>query len=60
MPSVKASENIYLTPSIKDSWRRNDIYISRQVLKTPGVETASEFRNTRDILSLLNSWIKSA
>ena len=36
------------------------IFISRRVSKTPGVETASEFRNTRDILSLLNSWIKSA
>lgn len=47
----------------KDSRNGNKyelIYSLRRVLKTPGVETASEFRNTRDILSLLNSWIKSA
>ena len=47
----------------KDSRNGNKyelIYSLRRVLKTPSVETASEFRNTRDILSLLNTWIKSA
>ena len=47
----------------KDSRNGNKyelIYSLRRVLKTPCVETASEFRNTRDILSLLNAWIKSA
>lgn len=29
-------------------------------IKPPGVKTASEFRNTREIVSQLNAWIKSA
>jgi hypothetical protein len=52
--TIFISRRVLKTPGVET------IFISRRVSKTPGVETASEFRNTRDILSLLNSWIKSA
>lgn len=56
---IYSLRRILKTPGVETEFKA-DIYISRRILKTPGVETASEFRNTRDILSLLNSWIKSA
>ena len=57
-PGLKA--DIYSSRRVLKTPGMETIFISRRVSKTPGVETASEFRNTRDILSLLNAWIKSA
>ena len=56
---IYISRRVLKTPGVETEFKA-DIYISHRVSKTPGVETASEFRNTRDILSLLNTWIKSA